>query len=85
MPGHMKVLYIFLLALISENLSVSRTVLWCYFIWYAIMVAFYFDPTPLKWITSLGISALIGVALVLNGVTSRSRDKTDRWQLSRCF
>jgi hypothetical protein len=68
-----------------RKLSASRIVLWCYFIWYAVMVAFYFDPAPGIWITSLGISALIGVALILNAATSRNRAKPDRWQLFRLF
>ena len=46
--------------------SQGRMVLWCYLIWYLTTVAFRFDPTPAIWLNSLGISALIGFALILS-------------------
>jgi hypothetical protein len=52
------------------TLSTGRLVLWCYFIWYGVVLVRYFDPNPRLWLTSLGLSAIIGVALLIN--TTRS-------------
>ena len=65
-----------------KNLSKGKTVLWCYFIWYLIVVRFYFDPTLAIWLNSLGISLVIGLALNLS-VSSNS--KKDKWQVFRLF
>jgi hypothetical protein len=48
------------------------------------MVAFYFVPTPRIWLTSLGISVLIGVALILN-ITSPGNPIKPSWQVFRLF
>ena len=47
-------------------LSRSRLILWCYLCWYVTMVARYFDPSPRLWLSSVGISAIIGYALILS-------------------
>ena len=39
------------------GLSVARTVLWCYLLWYLVIAACYFEPSPRLWLTSLGLSA----------------------------
>ncbi len=39
------------------NLSKGRLILWCYFIWYLVVLVRYFDPSPRLWLTSLGIPA----------------------------
>ncbi|MFT3929134.1 MAG: hypothetical protein QM709_02450 [Spongiibacteraceae bacterium] len=58
--------------------------LWCYLIWYCTTVYFYFDPSPRLWLNSLGISLIIGFALMLS--VSKSADApTDRWQTFRLF
>jgi hypothetical protein len=75
----MKSLFIYL-----KELSVTRTVLWCYLIWYLVMTTFYFVPTPGLWLTSFGISVLIGIALILNTVTPGNPVKAN-WQLFRLF
>jgi hypothetical protein len=62
----------------------GKVVLWCYLIWYLVVVSFYFDPTPRIWLNSVGISVVIGVALVLS-VSGSSGPKTDRWQTFRLF
>lgn len=68
------------------NLTISRMVLWCYLFWYLTMAGFNFVPTPRLWLTSLGISALIGTAFLLNNVSSGQRPvKADPWQLFRLY
>lgn len=66
------------------SLSTGKTVLWCYLIWYLVTVAHYFDPSPAIWLNSVGISVVIGVALLLS-VGAGGKGKTDPWQTFRLF
>jgi hypothetical protein len=67
-----------------SNLSNGKLVLWCYLIWWGATVFHHFDPSPSIWLNSVGISAVIGVALILSvgGFKSATRD---RWQTFRLF
>jgi hypothetical protein len=67
------------------TLSLGRAVLWCYLIWYLVMVAFHFEPSLRLWMTSLGISAVIGVGLLLSVSTPGRAVPRDRWQVTRLF
>jgi hypothetical protein len=67
-------------------LSTGRLILWCYLIWYAVVLVRYFDSTPALWLTSLGLSAIIGFALYLSTAGSgTTKVKFDRWQVFRLF
>lgn len=66
------------------NLSRGKMVLWCYLLWYLVVLAFYFDPSPRIWINSAGISVVIGIALLLS-VASGKPTKVDHWQTFRLF
>ena len=74
------------LARYFAGLTPGRTVLWCYAIWYVVNVGNHFDPNPHLWLTSIGLSAIIGFALLLS-TTSSSKGKMslDRWQVFRLF
>ena len=76
---HMQVLHRYLV-----SLSAGKTALWCYLIWYLVTVVNYFDPSPAIWLNALGISGVIGVALLLSIGKSNIR-KADRWQTFRLF
>ena len=65
-------------------LKLGKAVLWCYLIWYLVVVYFYFDPSPKLWLNSLGISAVIGTGLLLS-VSSGENGKTDHWQTFRLY
>ena len=67
-----------------SNLSNGKLVLWCYLIWWGAAVFHHFDPSPSIWLNSVGISAVIGVALILSvgGFKAATRD---RWQTFRLF
>lgn len=67
-----------------SNLSVGKTILWCYLIWYITVVINYFDPAPLIWINSIGISVVIGFALLLS-VGRGGSWSDDKWQTFRLF
>ncbi len=65
------------------NLSRGRLILWCYLIWYFVVLVRYFDPSLRLWLTSLGLSFIVGIALYLSATTGKA--KPDRWQTFRLF
>ncbi len=68
------------------NLSKGRLVLGCYFIWYGVVLVRYFDPSPRLWLTSLGLSVIIGYALYLStAFTGAGRVQLGFWQRFRLF
>ncbi|MFM7600161.1 MAG: hypothetical protein ACKO7R_03030 [Pseudanabaena sp.] len=66
-----------------QEIKLNKLILWCYLIWYLVVITFYFDPTPKIWINAIGISVVIGTALVLSVSTSDS--KVDYWQTFRLY
>jgi hypothetical protein len=69
-----------------STLTKGRIVLWCYAIWYLVNVALRFDSRPRLWLTSLGLSGIIGFALWLSTRSSiTGTTKLDRWQIFRLF
>ena len=69
-----------------SNLSKGRLILWCYFIWYLVVLVRYFDPSPRLWLTSLGLSLIIGFALYVSTTAAgETKVKLERWQIIRLF
>lgn len=69
-----------------SRLSTGRTILWCYAIWYVVNVVAHFDPSPRLWATSLGLSAIIGTALLISTrASSTGTTHLDRWQVFRLY
>ena len=80
-PGHrVKALLNYL-----ASLNGARQALWGYLIWYIVVLVRYFDPRPRLWFTSLGLSGIIGIALILSTAGTSVTTKLDRWQLFRLF
>src|SRR6267143_7071182 len=68
------------------NLSKGRLILWCYFIWYLVVLVRYFDPSPRLWLTSVGLSLIIGFALYVSTTAAGEKKlKLERWQVIRLF
>ena len=67
------------------SLSTARMILWCYFIWWLRVVAARFDPSLRLWFTSLGLRAIIGVALLLSTQGSAPVGRQDPWVVFRLF
>ena len=65
------------------TLSPGKIVLWCYLLWYLVTVFNYFDSSPMIWLNSAGISAVIGFALVLS--VGNGKGALDKWQTFRLF
>ena len=69
-----------------STLSKGRLILWCYFIWYLVVLVRYFDPSPRLWLTSLGLSLIIGFALFVSTTAAGdTKVKLERWQVIRLF
>jgi hypothetical protein len=68
-----------------RELNRGRLILWCYLIWYLVVLIRYFDTSPRLWLTSLGLSAIIGCALYLSATAGATKTKLDRWTLFRLF
>lgn len=66
-----------------RNLTTGRQILWCYLIWYLVVLVRYFDASPRIWLTSLGLSGIIGTALF---ISSTAHGNTLRpWQIARLY
>jgi hypothetical protein len=69
-----------------SNLPNGKLALWCYLIWYLGMLKLYFNPAPVIWFNSLGISIVIGYALFLStGPSTLTRLKREFWSVLRLF
>src|SRR5437588_2703800 len=68
------------------TLNRGRLILWCYFLWYLVVLVRYFDPNPRLWLTSLCLSLIIGAALLINTTASGTRRlKLEAWPAFRLF
>ncbi len=65
------------------NLRWTRLVLWCYLMWYFTILSLYFEPSVSLWLSSLGISAIIGTALILS--TASAAHRPDGWTIFRLY
>lgn len=66
------------------GLTGGLAILWCYFLWYLMMVCFYFQPSLSLWLNSLGLSLVVGAALILaTGPLNLHRIQTQFWQVVR--
>lgn len=67
-----------------KALKPGKLILWYYLIWYFTTVYFHFDSNPKIWINAVGISLVIGIALVLSVGNGQSL-KSNPWQTFRLF
>ena len=68
-----------------RDLSTGRLILWCYLVWYVVVLVRYFEWSARLWLTSLGLSLIIGVALYLSTTAGTNNVRLDRWQTFRLF
>ena len=69
-----------------RSLSVGRLVLWCYFLWYLVVLVRHFDPNTSLWLTCLGIAAIVGIALYINTTTAGTgKQRLGFWPTVRIF
>ena len=68
------------------SLSLGRFVLWCYFAWWSVVLIRYFDGSARLWLTSLGLSVIIGAGLYINATASgKTRVRLEPWPTFRFF
>ena len=68
------------------KLNTGRLILWCYFIWYLVVLVRYFDSNLRLWLTSLGLAFIIGFALYIStAAAGTNKVKLEFWQLFRLF
>jgi hypothetical protein len=68
-----------------RQLDTARIILWCYAIWYAVVLVRYFDPNPMLWLTSVGLSGIIGCALLLSTRAAIGAIRLNGWGVFRLF
>lgn len=66
-----------------KNIENQKIILWCYLIWYFTIITIYFESSLKLWASSVGISFIIGFALVLS--ISQQGTKPDIWVKIRLF
>ncbi len=66
-----------------KNIGSQKIILWCYLIWYFTIMSIYFEPSLKLWASSIGISFIIGFALILS--TSQQGSQQDIWIKIRLF
>jgi len=65
------------------SLNLSRVVLWSYLCWYLAIVSLYFNASLALWFSSVGMSLIIGTALVLS--TTSSARRPQGWTVFRLY
>ncbi|MES2239941.1 MAG: hypothetical protein V4497_06735 [Bacteroidota bacterium] len=65
------------------KMKMPKIILWCYLIWYFSIMSIYFESSLRLWASSLGISLIIGFALILS--TSQQGINQDIWIKIRLF
>jgi len=65
------------------NLTTGRTILWCYLIWYLVVLFHYWDSSPRIWLTSVGLAAIIGTALYISSTAHGNELRP--WQIARLY
>ena len=68
-----------------RELRTGKIILWCYLIWYIVMVRFYFEPNIALWLNALGISVVIGTALILSVMPAGGIGAMEKWAIARLF
>lgn len=48
------------------RLTAGRIILWCYLLWYLFFAVRYFDFSRTLWLTSVGVSVIVGAALLIS-------------------
>jgi len=67
------------------GLTWGRMILWCYLAWYLNALVRLFDTSPSLWLTSLGIAAIVGVALLLSTTAGTEATRLRFWPTARLF
>src|SRR5690349_17379425 len=68
------------------QLSAPKLVLWSYLVWWLFTLSRNIDSSPRLWLSSIGLSAIIGTALYLStAYGGKTKTELDRWQIFRLY
>ena len=68
------------------NLRLPMMVLWCYLLWYLLILAHYFQREFQLWLTAFGLALIVGLAHNLNVKSDRvGGRKTSPWVVFRFY
>jgi hypothetical protein len=66
------------------RLPAGLIILWCFLIWYVVMVVRHFEPSPRLWFNALGMSLIVGTALLLS-VSHAGSAAREFWRVFRLY
>lgn len=66
------------------RLPVGLVILWCFLIWYLVMIVLHFEASPRLWLNGLGMSVIIGTVLRLSLPHDASAAR-DFWRTFRLY
>lgn len=68
------------------SLDPRRALLWCGFIWYAVLMGRHAPFMPGPWVNAAGIALVVGLVLTANAIPAGGTwRQLDRWSLLRFF
>lgn len=68
-----------------KNLSISKLILWFYFLWWLAISIHYFPPSSSMITNSLVMSFAVGIVLNLNAMGQKSWKEMETWTIIRFF
>lgn len=66
------------------RLPAGLVTLWCFLIWYLLMVVQHFESSPRLWLNALGMSMIVGTALLLS-VSHSGGVAREFWRVFRLY
>lgn len=66
------------------RLPVGLVILWCFLIWYLVMIVLHFEASPRLWLNGLGMSMIIGTVLRISMPHDASAAR-DFWRTFRLY
>ncbi|MEX2497630.1 MAG: hypothetical protein WD397_01990 [Wenzhouxiangellaceae bacterium] len=66
------------------RLPAGLVVLWCFLIWYLVMVMLHFEASFRLWLNALGMSVIVGTALMLS-VSHSGSTAREFWRVFRLY
>lgn len=66
------------------RLPVGLVILWCFLIWYLVMIVLHFEASPRLWLNALGMSVIMGTILRLSLPHDGSAGR-EFWRMFRLY
>lgn len=66
------------------RLPAGQVILWCFLIWYLVMIVLHFEASPRLWLNGMGMSMIIGTVLRLS-VPHDGSAAREFWRVFRLY